>query len=50
MTYRGKIQTDISETFLKLQRSREEEVKAKQEVDTFLEDARRQGVTPGWLR
>jgi hypothetical protein len=50
MTYRGKIQADISETYLKLQRSREEEAKAKQEVDAFLEDARRQGVPPGWLR
>ena len=50
MTYRGKIQADISETFLKLQRSREEEAKAKQDVDAFLEEARRQGVPPGWLR
>ena len=50
MTYRGKIQADISETYLKLQRSREEEAKAKQEVDAFLEEARRQGIPPGWLR
>ena len=50
MTYRGKIQADISETYLKLQRSREEEAKAKQDVDTFLEEARRQGIPPGWLR
>ncbi len=50
MTYRGKIQADISETYLKLQRSREEEAKAKQEMDAFLEEARRQGIPPGWLR
>ena len=50
MTYRGKIQADISETYLKLQRSREEEARAKQDVDAFLEEARRQGVPPGWLR
>lgn len=50
MTYRGKIQADINETYLKLQRSREEEAKAKQDVDTFLEEANRQGIPPGWLR
>jgi len=50
MTYRGKIQADISETYLKLQRSREEEAKAKQELDVFLEEARKRGVPPGWLR
>jgi len=50
MIYRGKIQADISETYVKLQRSQEEEAKFKQELDAFLEEARRQGVPPGWLR
>lgn len=39
MTYRGKIQQDIAEMYLKLQRSREEEAQAKQELDAFLEEA-----------
>ena len=50
MTYRGRIQADISETYLKLQRSRSEEAKAKEELDAFLAEARKRGVPPGWLR
>ena len=50
VTSRGKIQQDISETFLKLQRSREEQAQAKKELDAFLEEARKREVPPDWLR
>lgn len=50
MTYRGRIQAEISETHLRLQKARQDESLAKQELDTFLDDARKRGVPAGWIR
>lgn len=50
MTYRGKIQAEISETHLRLQKSRQDENLAKQELDNYLNDARKGGVPAGWIR
>lgn len=50
MTSRDKIQREISETNLKLQKAREDETKAKEELDKFLAQARKKGIPPGWLK
>ena len=50
MTSRDKVQMDISETYLQLQKSRQEEAQAKEELDNFIEQARKEGALPGWLR
>lgn len=50
MTYRGRIQAEISETHLRLQKARQDESLAKQELDKFLADARNRGVPAGWIR
>ena len=50
MTSRDKIQREISETYQKLLKAKEEEAKAKKELENFLTEARKQGALPGWLR
>jgi len=50
MTTRDKIQRDISETFLQMEKVRQEEANAKEELDKFLAQARKEGALPGWLR
>jgi len=50
MTSRDKVQIDISGTFLQMQKARQEETKAKEELDKFLIQARKEGALPGWLR
>jgi len=50
MTYRGRIQAEISETHLRLQKARQDESLAKQELDKFFADARNRGVPAGWIR
>jgi len=50
MLYREKTQREINEMFFKLPRARQEEAKAKEELDKFLIQARRGGIPSGWLR
>ncbi|MCP2520201.1 hypothetical protein NLC82_02985 [Candidatus Aminicenantes bacterium AC-335-A11] len=50
MTSRDKIQREISETYQKLLKAKEEEARAKKELENFLIEARKQGALPGWLR
>lgn len=50
MTSREKIQIEINDTNLKLEKAREDEAKAKEELDKFITQARKKGIPPGWLK
>lgn len=50
MTSRDKIQQEMNETQLKLKKAQEDEAKAKEELEKFLEQAKKKGIPPGWLR
>jgi len=50
MTTRDAIQQSISETFIKLEKAQEEEVKARQELETFLGRQKRESTPSIWIR
>jgi hypothetical protein len=50
MTSRDSIQREISETFTKLEKAREEEAKAKDELDQYLASIRKEKAPPIWFR
>ncbi|MFB0565021.1 MAG: hypothetical protein ACETWK_05015 [Candidatus Aminicenantaceae bacterium] len=50
MTSRDKIQREISDTYLKLLKARQDEARAQEAVDQFIAQARKEGVPPGWIR
>jgi hypothetical protein len=50
MTTRDSIQQSISETFIKLEKAQEEEVKARQELEKFLGRQKQESTSPIWIR
>ena len=50
MTSRDSIRKEMDETKKKLDKAQKEEGKAKKELDTFLREARKKGIPPGWFR
>ncbi|MFQ6081866.1 MAG: hypothetical protein ACE5WD_00725 [Candidatus Aminicenantia bacterium] len=50
MTSRDKIQMEISQTYQKLLQAQKEEARAKEELEKFLIQAKKEGALPGWLR
>jgi len=50
MTSRDSIQREISDTFIKLEKAREEEARAKDELDQYLASIRKEQAPPLWIR
>ncbi len=50
MTARETIQKQISETYEKLLKAQQDETKAREELDGFIANARREGVPEIWIR
>jgi hypothetical protein len=50
MTTRDAIQLSISETFIKLEKAQEDEVKARQELEKFLGRQKRESTPSIWIR
>jgi hypothetical protein len=50
MTARETIQKQISETYEKLLKAQSDETKARQELDAFIANSRREGVPDIWIR
>jgi len=50
MTARDKIQQQISETYDKLVKAQVEETKAREELDTFIANSKREGVPEIWIK
>lgn len=50
MLYREKTAQEINEMFFKLPKAHQEEARAKEELEKFLLQARREGIPSGWLR
>ena len=50
MTSRDSIQREISDTFTKLEKAREEEARARDELDQYLASIRKEQAPPLWIR
>jgi hypothetical protein len=50
MTTRAALQESISETFIKLEKAQEEEIKARQELEKFLGSQKRESSPSIWIR
>lgn len=50
MTSKDSIQQAIGETFLKLERAQEDETKARQELEKFLSQTKKDSAPPLWIR
>jgi hypothetical protein len=50
ITPKDRIEAEISETYLNILKAQAEETKAKEELDQFLAQARKEGIPIGWFR